>query len=313
MVELTIILPVYNGWPYIETAVESILDQTFENFLLFIINDGSTDGTTEYLKSIKDKRVRIFSQENLGLGYSLNRGLKEVTTSFVARMDADDYSCRTRFEKQLEFLKSNPDIGTCGTFFNYFSHSHQTFGYPPPIPQTHEDIVKALIAVEFPLLHPTLMMRMDVVQKTGFYRFDGIGEDSDFFLRLSEVSKIVNLPQLLYRVRLHSGSITWKNWNECRLKSEFAVASQKRRQNKDDLTYQDFLKEKFSSRSKRFIWRIFVFMDSRSLLLYRKGIIAGLKKKPLWLFSLISLSVIVAPWKLLRRLRKHFTFKKKNI
>lgn len=311
MVELTIILPVYNGWPYIETAVDSILDQTFENFLLFIINDGSTDGTTEYLKSINDKRVRIFNQENRGLGYSLNRGLKEVTTPFVARMDADDYSCKRRFEKQLDFLKSNPDIGACGTFFHYFSQSPRIFGYPPPLPQSHEDVVKALRAVENAILHPTLMMRSDVVRKSGFYRFEGIGEDWDFFLRLSEVSKIVNLPHLLYRMRLHPGSLTWKNWEDCRLKYEFAVASQDRRQNRDDLTFHDFLKEKFSSRSKRFIWRIFIFMDSRSLLLYRKGIIAGLKKKPLLLFLLISISVIVAPWKLLRRLRKHFIFKKK--
>lgn len=113
--KLTVILPAYNGMPYLPQAVESILGQSFTDFTFIIVNDGSTDGTGEYLSSLTDPRIEIANQVNAGQGASLNAGLQRCKSEFIAYMDADDNSMPDRLRQQLEFMEANPQIVMLGT------------------------------------------------------------------------------------------------------------------------------------------------------------------------------------------------------
>jgi len=114
--KVTVLMPVYNGEKYLNEAIDSILGQTFKDFKFLIINDGSTDGTADILKSYKDSRIKVTNNEkNIGLTKSLNKGLKMAKSEYIARMDADDISLPTRLQKQVEFMDSHPKVGVCGT------------------------------------------------------------------------------------------------------------------------------------------------------------------------------------------------------
>src|SRR4030042_490431 len=112
---VSVFLPVYNGSKTVKRAVESILSQTFKDFEFLIINDGSKDDTPEILDSFDDNRIRILHQENRGLVFSLNRGVKNSQCKYIARMDADDIALPDRLQKQVDFMEKNPSVGILGT------------------------------------------------------------------------------------------------------------------------------------------------------------------------------------------------------
>src|SRR5215468_4339999 len=114
---ISVIMPVYNGGTYLAAAVDSIRDQTLGDFELLAIDDQSTDGSAAYLAlaSRQDARIRVVSNPNKGLVEALNLGLSLARGEFVARMDADDLSLPTRFERQVAFLRQHADIAILGT------------------------------------------------------------------------------------------------------------------------------------------------------------------------------------------------------
>lgn len=117
MVTISVVMPTYNTpIPFLKEAVESVLDQTFRDFEFIIIDDGSTNESTVYLDGLTDPRVRLIRNEiNLGITKSLNIGFRAAKGKYVARMDDDDVSLPERFEKQLAFMESHPDVIVCGT------------------------------------------------------------------------------------------------------------------------------------------------------------------------------------------------------
>ena len=107
-------MPFYNAAPYLEEAVQSMLDQTFSDFELILINDGSTDNSEQVIQVFKDPRIKyILNKENQGLVYSLNKGLDESQGDFIARMDGDDISLPDRLQKQLHYLRKHIRKQTC--------------------------------------------------------------------------------------------------------------------------------------------------------------------------------------------------------
>ena len=114
--KLSVVMSVLNGEPYLREAVESILNQTFEDFEFIVLDDGSTDNTVQILESYDDPRmVRLYNPANLGLPKSFNRGLSVCRGEFIVRQDADDMSMPSRFMTQLHYLERHPDIGVLGT------------------------------------------------------------------------------------------------------------------------------------------------------------------------------------------------------
>src|SRR5688572_19340877 len=115
--KLTVLMAVRNGEPFLTAAIESILRQTYEEFRFLIVDDASTDRTREVIRSYDDKRIELLClQQNVGQTAALSIGVQRVSTPWIARMDADDYSAATRFEKQMNLLTADPSLGCVGTF-----------------------------------------------------------------------------------------------------------------------------------------------------------------------------------------------------
>src|ERR1017187_7276972 len=118
---ITVLMPVYNAAPFLREAIDSILNQTFKNFELLIINDGSTDNCEEIILTYKDPRIRYIKNEtNIKLISTLNKGIKLSKGKYIVRMDADDISFPDRIEKQVNYMETNPAIALCGTWFSSF-------------------------------------------------------------------------------------------------------------------------------------------------------------------------------------------------
>lgn len=206
MSEITVIMPVYNGELFIEEAIDSILSQTFSNFILLIINDNSTDGTQEiierYLK--QDNRVKYLKNDiNLGAAISRNIAIDLATTEYIALMDADDKAITTRFEKQLNFLKSHPEIGVCGAGFQFFGDKDRVIKHS----EKHDEI-KVDFLSHCAIQNSTAMLRR---LSLGNLRFDEnmiVAEDYSLWSQLIAKTKFHNLQEVLVLYRWHEKNIS---------------------------------------------------------------------------------------------------------
>lgn len=205
---VSIVLPVYNTEKYITESVQSILDQTYKNLEIIIVEDGSQDNTLKILQKFKNKDNRIKLVEhskNYGLIKSLNDGLTFATGKYIARMDADDISKPERIQKQVEFLENNPDIYLVGTFAE--SIDEDGIYLRDIILDTGSDKVTSNLLKKITPLHPSIMFRNtgDVI-----YREKAIAcEDVDMYLRLIEKNKkFDNLPMTLIKYRTLSNGIS---------------------------------------------------------------------------------------------------------
>lgn len=208
MPDITVLVPVHNGEDYLETALTSILGQSFSDFELLVINDGSTDRTQEIIEAVKDQRVRCVRHEhNRGLIEVLNEGLGIAEGKYIARMDADDVCHPQRLEFQHRFLEVHADIGVVGTAVQVIDHERR----PGPIyrfPEQHDVIVWALSFL-CPMVHPSIMMRRDLVLSAGGYAPSALhAEDYDLWERLSHRTRFANLPQAFLSLRKHGSSVT---------------------------------------------------------------------------------------------------------
>ena len=203
---ISVVLPVYNGKKYLADAIDSILLQTFVNFELIIIDDGSTDGSQHVLRGYErsDARVRLTVRENRGLATTLNDSLKIARGAWIARMDQDDIALPHRFVRQLQWLEqTGADI--CGTWVRRFGTSDKRV---VRLRQTDEAI-KMEMLFRSPLAHPTVMMRTALVQKLRYDRAWEKAEDYDLWERAAEAGlKMTNLPEVLLLYRVHSEQIS---------------------------------------------------------------------------------------------------------
>jgi GT2 family glycosyltransferase len=200
----------YNAETYLAPAVNSILRQSFTNFEFVIVDDGSTDGTRDILESYarRDSRIRVATQANAGVAAALNAGLARVRGEFIARMDADDISLPTRLDAQLDFMKAHPDCVAVGCRWLAIDPD----GWPIRIgrqPQSHEAIDAFHLAGNGGgMPGPALFLRRSAVEAVGRYRAEFVlAEDYDLLLRLAEVGRLVNLPDVLFFYREHATSL----------------------------------------------------------------------------------------------------------
>ena len=205
---VSVVMPVYNGEMYLRAAIESILSQTFRDFELLLIDDGSTDGTAAILARYRrDSRLRAISRENRGLIASLNEGWQRARGEYVARMDADDISRPDRLARQVAFLNTHPGIGVLGGAVEVIDEQGGSHG-PLTLPATHAAIVWRL-CFEDPIVHPTTMIRRAVLEQIGGY--DPAmrhAEDYDLWRRACTVTRLHNLPQVVLALRRHLTNVS---------------------------------------------------------------------------------------------------------
>ena len=239
MPDVSVLMTVYNGLPYLERAIESILSQTLRDFRFVIVDDGSTDGTSAYLKSIQDDRVTVVTQSNQGTAAAANRGLKEIETAFVARMDADDIAMPHRLATQLKFMQAHPDVGIVGAQVAPIGESGH--GQSLALPTTHQQIFTAMMAGRHGLAHSSLMIRTDKLKQVGGYWSLPLIDDWDMMLRVGEVSKLANVDDVLLHYRVHQGSLNGQSMWRMHRHISYAIERANRRQRGEELiSFEEF-------------------------------------------------------------------------
>jgi glycosyltransferase involved in cell wall biosynthesis len=205
--KVSVVMSVYNDESYIREAVESILNQSFKDFELIIINDGSTDRTREILSSYTDERIRLFDQENRGLTISLNRGLSLSNGSYIARMDGDDISEPERFAEEVRFLEQNKKIGLVGTYAYRIDEQGRIVSLSKYKTTTEE--IREDLRVDCSFCHSSVMFRKICTEEVGMYREKvGPSEDYDLWFRIAERFDVANLPVPLQKFRINSQGVT---------------------------------------------------------------------------------------------------------
>lgn len=207
---ISVLLPVYNAERYLCLAVESILAQTFGDFELIVINDGSTDGSLEILRhyEAQDQRVRLISRPNTGYVAALNEMIGMANGHFLARMDSDDIAMPDRFHRQLVYLNANARIVAAGSHFEIIDDRGRRL-HVQRVPLDNRTIQDLAIRGHTPICHPCVMMRTDAVLAAG--RYDPAmepAEDLDLFLRLGEIGELANIDSVLMKYRLHDASVS---------------------------------------------------------------------------------------------------------
>jgi len=199
-------MPCYNVEKYVAEAIESILNQTFTDFELIILDDCSTDKTAEIVKKYSDERIVYYKNEqNLGLVDTLNVGLKLAKGEFIARMDGDDISLPARLEKQVRFLDENPDTILCSVGMELFGMENTVW-----IRENNPEDVKITMMLYSPILHASSVFRKKVfLDNNLIYRTEAFpAEDYDLWSRAVFFGKMVNIPEVLYKYRIHGIQVT---------------------------------------------------------------------------------------------------------
>ena len=207
---LSVVLSTYNEGRYIAKSIQSILDQTYPFFEFIIVNDGSTDGTLDVVRSFDDPRIIIVDKPNSGLPDSLNKGIEKAQYDWIARMDGDDIAEPTRFENQIRYI--DDAVGVIGGQFreidedgNYLS---QNISRKPVTPGKCK---RWILFGMSPLAHPSVIVRKSLLQEFGGYDANfKAAQDIELWSRLSPSTTIINIPDVVLKYRKHSNNITNK-------------------------------------------------------------------------------------------------------
>ena len=203
---LSVVMPVYNAAQYVGAAIASLLQQSFTDFEMIIVNDGSTDGSNREIKRIFDPRIRLIEfDSNRGVVDALNAGLDHARGRLIARMDADDLSRADRFARQVRFLDRHPNIGIVGTGWTFFGTRDGGDCY-----RSTPARLKASLPFGAPFSHPTVMFRRSLIADHGL-RYDRAfeaAEDYEMWARFARVTDMANLRAPLLAQRIHGASVS---------------------------------------------------------------------------------------------------------
>ncbi len=230
MPNISVILPVYNSSETILESLKSISNQTYKDFEIIAINDGSTDNSLEILNEYKkiEPRLRVISRDNMGLPFTLNEGIRLAKGEYIARMDADDICFPERFEKQILFLESN-NIDVCGTQTILFDKAYGKSN----LPITKEGcMIKLLFTC--PFYHPTIMGKRELFVKYKYNEKLDCSQDYELWCRMiSNGIKMTNMKDLLLYYRISSNQIVSKKSNKIR---DYSIETSKKYWKSLDLT-----------------------------------------------------------------------------
>lgn len=205
----TVLMPNYNNEAYLREAIESILKQSYTNFIFLIVDDGSTDNSINIIKSYDDKRIKlILKEKNSGIVDTLNLGIQNISSDYLVRMDGDDISLPTRLEKLIQFMEDNPHIGMAGSDVEIFGNDNKVVRF-----SDNSDKIKARLIFNGGMSHPSLIIRLSHFKKKQLYYSNEFRymEDYDLYNRTKGDIIFGNLSLVLYRYRLLDHNSTVKN------------------------------------------------------------------------------------------------------
>lgn len=224
---VSVLLPVYNGEPYLAAAIESILRQDHKHLEVIAIDDGSTDRSLSILQRYQatDDRIHIVSRENRGLIATLNEGMTMAEGEFIARMDADDIAYPERFSRQIALFRERPALAISGTGVDRLIGNRVVRGTPNPIHQSADWHVLSMFYTVF--MHSTVMYNRNVIP-AGMLTYDASyvhAEDFDLFRRISREFPAAMIDDSLVAYRVHDESVTNKHKRPMR-RTHLAIAAE---------------------------------------------------------------------------------------
>lgn len=254
-----VVMPLYNALPFVRSAIGSILSQTYPNFHLLVINDGSTDGSEQVAGSFNDSRVILWHQENQGPGAAMNRAIQyaqDQKIPYIARMDSDDISLPNRLETQILLLEKYPTAAACSANCHYIDAESERI-----IGSSTVSASPGLIRWEIThglrgLIQPVCTFRTSALAAIGGYRMQFIlAEEVDLFLRLAEKFELLNSRDVLCKIRIRSNSLSTENVHKNILYQFYALdCAKKRKIGKHERGFNEF-SQSMSWTVKSRIWR----------------------------------------------------------
>lgn len=203
---VSVVMLVYNGSLYLRESLESILAQTFTNFELLIINDGSTDDSLDIINSCGDSRIRVISNKtNFGVSASRNIGLENARGDFIAIMDCDDISLPHRLQTQMKFMEDNPQIGVSGSWVSTIGdQGNQLWRYP-----TNPEELRCELLFHNTIANSSVIMRRNILLNSRIrYKSLSYAEDYDLWVQLAQQTLLANIPCALVNYRVHSSQLS---------------------------------------------------------------------------------------------------------
>jgi len=301
---VSVLMPVFNGGPYLAAAIESVLAQTFEDFEFVIVDDGSTDGSADTIAGFAagDRRIRAYRKDNSGLSDTLNRGLVEACGDWIARLDADDIMLPRRLERQTAFVLTDPAIVAAGSYYDIIDKSGARCATLRPLPRSRDELQRFLEAREpLAFTHPTMIYRRDVAVSLGGYRSEYYPcDDTDLFARMLATSGVILIqPEILTLYRVHGGTISQVEKTQMFMKRHFIYHNfYRERAGRSAVPYEEFV----ASRGRLPIaGRVRFAREYASELLYRAYTNALVAHRPIRAASFLAGAAALRPWKALKR------------
>ena len=199
--KISVIMSIFDQDVFLEDAIKSILNQTYNNFELLIIDDCSTDNSLKIINSFNDTRIKIYqNKKRIGLSKNLNFLINKSRGDYIARMDGDDISLASRLEKQIAFLNKNPQVVLVGCWATIINQHGKEVGKLQYL-INYQDIKRTILSYN-PFIHPSICFRKEIIQEIGGYDEQLFYcQDYDLFLRLAARYSCMNIPEFLFKFR----------------------------------------------------------------------------------------------------------------
>ncbi|MBS1932846.1 MAG: glycosyltransferase family 2 protein [Bacteroidetes bacterium] len=204
---VSVVMAAYNAEKYLKEAVNSVLNQSYSNIELVIVNDGSTDSTKDIILSYSDKRIKYVENEmNSGLVVTRNKGLENASGEYIAILDSDDIAMPDKIQKQVSFLEVNKNYGLCATFFRKIDGEGKIVS-DITIPVSNKDL-QTFLHYDNCICHSTVMARAGLLKQLRYSEGSDIIEDTDLLHRLAKITKMATLPVFTTLYRIHGTNIS---------------------------------------------------------------------------------------------------------
>jgi glycosyltransferase involved in cell wall biosynthesis len=292
-------MPTYNARPFLREAIASVLGQTWTDFELIIVDDGSTDDSLAVAQSFAqtDQRVKVSSQPNAGTAATLNRAIELASSEWVFIMHSDDVMHPNRLERQLAFLNDHPELAVASSLVRHIDQNGRVIGKDNSFLFTHADIEeKVRLNKLIGFNHPAVVLRKSVIQSAGGYRQQfWPAEDIDLWNRLAEQGhKILVQPEALLDYRIHGASASISRARLTRIKVRWLKDSMlRRRRNEPELNWDQFLAFRRKSPLRQ---RINEERVDFSQILYKAAVGNFAQRKYFSTISNAALAVALRPW-----------------
>ena len=294
---ISVVMPAFNSSNFIAKAIESILSQTFQDFELILVDDGSTDNTLEIMTHYRqqDNRIQIIQSKHVGCSRARNLGINQAKFPWIAVMDADDIALPKRFAKQIEAANANPEVVAWGTYVHHVNLKDEVLSLQKHGVLTEEEFYDHKKRGDVPfVMHPTSLIKKEILLRVGGYdpKFS-YAEDLELFDRLSDHGFILVIPQPLLLYRLHSQSVSINKYFIQDLEARYVYArraAQIKGEKEVDL-------DQFTANYKRqpFLLRTKHYLNKLSQFWYRKAGVFFSEKQYLQATLYLSLVIVVNP------------------